>query len=69
MAGSPDTFCILVSNATITLVMTLLYQNADTEIPYFLKIVLLAPPTVHFFNKKVMLEIAFCSMYCERLAI
>jgi len=36
---SPDMFHSLTSNETITLVMTLLYQNTDTQMPYFLKTV------------------------------
>jgi hypothetical protein len=67
VAGSPDAFCILIRNAAVTVVMTLLYQNTDTEIPYFLKTVLLAPPTIHLFSKKVILDIAFHSLCCERL--
>jgi hypothetical protein len=36
---SPDAFLSLISNETFTLVMTLLYQNTDTQMPYFLKTV------------------------------
>ena len=35
----PDSFYSLISNETFTLVMILLYQNTDTQMPYFLQTV------------------------------
>jgi len=36
---SPDAFHSLISNEIFILVMTLLYQNTDTQMPYFLQTV------------------------------
>ena len=34
-----DAFRSLISNETLNLMMTLLYQNTDTQMPYFLQTV------------------------------